>query len=221
MITVTFSGGPDEITVEPTVSVRRDPVPVTRELMDLLSGIVADGTVSAEEFRILDQWMMRNSDLTREFPFNILARQLSEILANGCVEIVELEKLREVVLQVLHPQSLGRIDLSGVKATPMTQPPPRIFFGEKSFVFTGNFFFGEKSECEKATTSRGGVCKSAVTRTTDYVVVGGKGSGAWIYGSYGSKVEKAIDNVRNGCGTAIVSEAHWVGALEGIFHERS
>jgi NAD-dependent DNA ligase len=189
--------------------------------MDLLGGIVADGVVTAEEFRILDQWLMQNSDLTREFPFNILARQLSEILADGRVEIAEFEKLHEVILQILHPLSLGCIDLSKVKETPMTQPPPHITFAERAFVFTGNFYFGEKSACEKATTSRGGLCKRSVTRATDYIVVGGKGSADWIYGSYGSKIEKAIDNVRSGCGTAIISEARWAQALDRISSEES
>jgi DNA polymerase-3 subunit epsilon len=210
----TFAAGPVEITVEHTVLRRRDPGPAARELMDLLSGIVADGVIDADEFRLLDQWLMQNSDLTREFPFNVLATQLSTILEGGRIELEELERLREVVLQILHPKSLGCIDLSTVKETPITQPPPRISFAGKMFVFTGRFYFGEKSQCARATTDKGGICKGSVTRATDYVVVGGKGSPEWIYGNYGSKIAQAVENIRNGCTTAILSEEHWVAALE-------
>lgn len=208
--------GPVGITFTRTALRRRDPSPAVRELMELLSGIVADGVIDTEEFRVLDEWLMQNSNLSREYPFNVLVTHLSRILEDGRVETKELEQLREVVLQILHPESLGSIDLATVKQTPLTQPPPRVSFAGRIFVFTGNFEFGEKSECERATIDKGGICKPNVTRATDYVVVGGKGSPEWVYGNYGTKIEKAVERIRNGCTTAIVSESHWVAALASI-----
>jgi hypothetical protein len=212
-ITERFAAGPVMVTSERSVVRQRDPGPATRELMDLLSGIVADGTIDIDEFRILDTWLMRNSDLSGEFPFNVLATQLSKILEDGGVQFEELQRLQDLVLQILHPQSLGFIDLSAVQDTPLTQPAPRISFPGKIFVFTGEFYFGGRPECEQATTERGAICKPTITRKTDYLVVGGQGSQDWICGSYGTKIEKAVANVRNGSTTAIISEAHWVSAL--------
>ncbi len=211
--TQTIVAGPIEITFATTTLRRREPSPVVRELLELLSSIVADGVIDTEEFRVLDEWLMQNNDLSREYPFNILVTHLSKILECGCVEVEELERLRETVLQILHPESLGRIDLSTVNGTPLTQPPPRVSFTGKVFVFTGNFVFGEKSECERATKDKGGICKQNVTRATDYVVVGRNGSPEWAYGNYGTKVEKTVDNIRHGSTTAILSETHWVAAL--------
>lgn len=213
--THTFTSAPVEIGLESTRPLRRDSGPATRELMDLLAGIVADDVVNAEEFRVLDQWLMVNGDLSCEYPFNVLARQLSTMSARGPLDVAQLRRLHEVALQILHPRSLGLIDLSTVEETPITQPPPIVSFAGKVFVFTGNFYFGEKSECEQAVIIHGGTTKKGVTRATDYVVVGGKGSPEWSRGSFGSKIEKAVINIRAGCLTAIISEAHWAKAVTG------
>jgi DNA polymerase-3 subunit epsilon len=209
----TVVGGPVELTITTTRPRRRDPIPATRELIQLLSGIVSDGHVDMDEFRLLDGWLIQNSDFCNEYPFNILVTRLADILADGHIDQTELERLREVILQIIHPQSLGSIDLDRLQQTPLTQPPPTIQFSGKIFVFTGNFDFGEKGDCERATTSRGGVCKKTVTRATDYVVVGAQGSPEWVCGHYGTKIEKAVMNIRSGRPTAVVSEAQWSAAL--------
>ena len=180
--------------------------------MELLSGIVADGVIDIEEFRILDQWLMWNRDLSREFPFNVLVTQLCKILEDG-FGVQDLERLQDLALEILHPESLGRMDLDAISETPLTQPPPRICFSGRQFVFTGNFYFGKKAQCERATSDQGGTFKDTVTHATDYVVVGGKGSPDWIHGNYGSKIEKAVSNIRNGATTAVISEAHWFDVL--------
>jgi len=121
-----------------------------------------------------------------------------------------------LTLEILHPESLGRLDLSTISKTPLTQPPPQIRFSGREFVLTGNFYFGKKAECQRATSHCGGICKDTVTLATDYVVVGGKGSQFWIYGKYGSKIQKAITNIRDGATTAIVSEETWFNAISPI-----
>jgi hypothetical protein len=210
------SSGRLEIRIEQHLPIARDPRPQLQELKELLAGIVADGAIDAEGFRTLDQWLLYNVDLADEHPFNLLISQLGEILLSGTATVHGLAKLHEIALQILHPQSLGCIDVSCVEATPMTQPPPVVEFTGKLFVFTGNFYFGEKAICERATMERGGLCKGNVTRATHYVVVGGKGSPEWLYGCFGSKIEKAIANVRSGFPTAVISEAHWAHALDRV-----
>lgn len=184
-----------------------------RELMALLSVIIADGVIDDEEVRSLDAWMMGNVSLSREFPFNVLATQLSRVLGNGCPNMRELSHLMDLARQILHPASLGTIDLRTVEDTPLTQPPPAVLFPAQTFVFTGEFLFGEKSECERVTTDLGGIRKAGVTKATDYVVAGALGSGEWIHGCYGTKIQKAIENIRGGSTTSIISEAHWFAAV--------
>jgi hypothetical protein len=217
----TLITGRVEMTITTTRPRRRDPIPATRELIDLLSAIVSDDTIDLDEFRLLDEWLMQNSQLCNEYPFNVLVTRLSEILGDGHIDQSELEGLRELVMQIIHPDSLGSIELDSLNETPLTQPPPTIRFQGKIFVFTGEFEFGEKSICEGVTASFGSICRKNVTRATDYVVVGAKGSPDWVCGHYGTKIEKAVANLRDGCTTAVVSEAHWAAALARAYRTGS
>ena len=55
--------------------------------------------------------------------------------------------------------------------------------------------------------SAGGCVKSGVSKKTDYVVVGKFGSSAWAFGSYGTKVEKALGlQLTGSSGVQIISE---------------
>jgi hypothetical protein len=45
-----------------------------------------------------------------------------------------------------------------------------------------------------------------VTQTLDFLVIGDKSSPAWVYSTYGRKVEAVIENQKNGYKTTIISE---------------
>jgi DNA polymerase III subunit epsilon len=192
---------------------KRDPRPAVADLMDILKGIVSDGVITEEEARDLDRWLTRNGDLTHVWPMNALAAKLGTIMADGIIEQSELDDLREAVLQIRHPESLARLDLAKVTGVPFTQPPPRVVFQGRTFVFTGRFLFGTRAKCEQAVSERGGICKPDVSRTTAYVVVGTLKSDEWVRSSHGRKIEKLIENVRSGCHGAVISEEHWAEAV--------
>jgi DNA polymerase-3 subunit epsilon len=209
---VVSTGG---VSIEFTTSTikQRDPGPAIADLMEVLSDIVSDGVITEEEARDLDRWLTRNGDLTHVWPINILASRLGTIMADGIIEQSELDDLREAVLQITHPESLSRVDLTSVKDVPFTQPPPRVVFQGRTFVFTGRFLFGARAKCEQAVEDRGGVCKADVTRATDYLVVGALKSEDWIRSSHGRKIRKLIENVRSGCHGAVISEEQWADAV--------
>ena len=54
----------------------------------------------------------------------------------------------------------------------------------------------------------------SVTKTCDYVVVGGIGNENWTMGNYGAKVKKALDWQAKGINVQILSEAALYNAME-------
>lgn len=100
-------------------------------------------------------------------------------------------------------------------ASPFDQPPPPVEFTGRTFVFTGEFSFDTRKGCEEPTIARGGTAPSkSVSRKTDYLVIGTRGSPAWKRGSYGSKIEKAIVLAKEHGKPAIISEDHWVAQMK-------
>ena len=102
--------------------------------------------------------------------------------------------------------------------SPFDQPPPRVVFKGKSFLFTGQFEFGSRKECQKAVIMRGGIAsdRKQVSHLIDYLVVGSVGSKVWSKGSYGNKIESAILARRQHGTPAIISEEHWIAAMKEV-----
>ena len=99
--------------------------------------------------------------------------------------------------------------------SPFDHPQPKVFFEDKTFLFTGNFHFGSRKDCQKAVALRGGIPSDQkdVSRAIDYLVVGSEGNKTWSKGSYGNKIEAAILARREHGKPAIISEEHWATAL--------
>ncbi len=96
---------------------------------------------------------------------------------------------------------------------PVDHPAPAITWPDSVFVFTGNFAFGPRAECERQVTQLGGVCERGVTRRTNFLVTGTFGSRDWVHTSFGRKIEKAVQYRDAGLPLAIVAEDHWTAAL--------
>ncbi len=96
------------------------------------------------------------------------------------------------------------------------EPTPEIIFEGRSFCLTGVFEFenGDRNKCEDAIRARGGVCWQHPSRDLDYLVIGTFVENAWAHKGYGRKIEAALEQRRNRAKCKIVSEAHWVKALQ-------
>jgi len=163
------------------------------ELKSILSEIVADGVLSDEETLALQGWLDENASLKGNFPFDKIFEIVSKALADGILENEERESMLCLFEQITDPVSkacaCGDIDING-----------------KTFCLTGEFDFGERSEVQAVLVKRGGIPVSGVTRKTDYVIVGNKGSDAWCAGNYGTKVMKALELQSKGFPIKIVRE---------------
>ena len=99
--------------------------------------------------------------------------------------------------------------------SPFDRPQPSVSFPKRTFIFTGKFAFGTRKACQDAVISRGGSApdQKTVSHLVDYLVIGTDGSKAWRRGTYGNKIEDAILSRRDYGSPAIISEEHWVAAL--------
>ena len=82
----------------------------------------------------------------------------------------------------------------------------------KKCCLTGDFSYGSKSEFEKYITERGGSVSPSMTKTTQILIVGSKGSVAWSHNNYGSKVEKALQYRKQGADVRIIREQDFLSA---------
>jgi len=87
-----------------------------------------------------------------------------------------------------------------------TQAAEAVTMAGRSFCFTGR---GRRSRGEMtlAVKQRGGVVHTRVTRATDYLVVGEKGSKRWKYPFCGNKTAAALRLIAAGGGIMILGEA--------------
>ena len=108
-------------------------------------------------------------------------------------------------------QNLQRTDLSLCDA-----PAPEIIFEGRSFCLTGVFEFsgGNRDQCEEAVRARGGICWQHPNHDLDYLVIGTFVEGSWAHEGYGRKIEKTLECKRTGAYCKVVSEAHWLDALQ-------
>jgi hypothetical protein len=167
--------------------------------------------MSSEECR--EHWR-RYLFLTRDFdsdadslkPFDMAALQAVQIPENWSSSDAFRQFRDELVDDILHDES------------PFDRPQPDVSFPGRTFMFTGKFTFGTRKACQDAVVSRGGSApdQKSVSHLIDCLVIGTEGSKAWRRGTYGNKIEDAILFRRDYGSPAIISEEHWVTALNKI-----
>ena len=183
------------------------------EMVGLVRGVVADGTVSAEEAQRLSEWARENPEIATRYPANLLARRLERIFMDGRADRKERSRLAEMLGQLAeNPTGFGggyplATDL------PLTTPPPEVVFEGQSFVFGGEMAYGPLHACEREVRERGGVCERTINRRTDYVVIGGLAASDWAQTDFGHLIDDVVEYGERGVPIAVITEDHWVNAL--------
>lgn len=184
---------------------------VAAELLGTAKGVVFDRAVNLDEMAGLSRWLDEHPEAQSSFPGRELAARLQQIYADGVVTPEEQQSLLEYLTLVTGAPVSGNAAASDrPTALPFDRPPPTLMFSGGNFVLTGNFAFGTRQACIDLTRSLGGVVKTSVSRSIDYLVVGALGSEEWITSAYGRKIEKGVELRDSGSPLAIVDEAHWL-----------
>lgn len=183
------------------------------ELLGMCKGLIADGVVNDEEAIALRVWLQNHSAVAMAFPGRELAERLQRVFADGVLHVDERIELEQMLGDLVGEGrgQMGSMDQS--TRLPLNEPEPTIFFEGKRYVFTGNFCMSRR-ECHQKVIDRAGTIGEAVTKSTDYLVVGSIASEAWYAAAWGHKIMRAMDLRGRGHPIAIVSEAHWLATLE-------
>lgn len=181
------------------------------ELVGVIQGIVADGTVSAEEAERLSAWTEANPDVASRWPANLLALRLAKIMADGRVDAGERRSLSALLGPLASPSRWLAASLA--TDLPVDDPPPPVLFESRTFVFAGEMVFGPRRSCEREVTELGGACERTVSRRTDYLVLGGLAALDWTQEGFGAQVDAAVRLRARGAPVAIIAEEHWAQAL--------
>ena len=162
-------------------------------LQTLLSEITRDGVLSRTEMGNLCEWLTENRSLRGNYPYDKIFFTVERALNDGAFTEAELREMQTLFRQVTDPvancaNSFG-ICLTG-----------------KTYCLTGEFAYGDRARVQARLAAMGGIPLNNVTRKTDFVIVGSRGSDAWCAGTYGTKVKKALEMQEKGLPIQILRE---------------
>ncbi|BBP99114.1 hypothetical protein BSFA1_42430 [Burkholderia sp. SFA1] len=184
------------------------------ELIGIVKGVLADGSVSQGEAEFLLRWMESNRDVAALWPASVIYPRISAALADGVLDLREEGELLELLLQTVGGNKApDQGESSNSTTLPLTRPAREVVFAERTFCFTGKFFSGTRDWCHRQVHERGGIPADGITKKLHYLVIGEIGSRDWLHSTYGTKIQKAASYATSGAPLIIVSEEHWAKHL--------
>ena len=183
------------------------------QLLRICRGFLQDNFLSEDEIRELGNWLELHQEVLGEWPGNVIAQRVQQVLADGIVTEQERAGLQKLLEKAAGARPEVKVALTLATRLPVDEPPPNVVFQGRSFCFTGEFILGSREKCQQSVLERGGLCHDKVMSTTDFLVIGTVASRRWAHEVYGRKIEAAVSLKDSGHGLAIISEEHWTGFL--------
>lgn len=196
------------ITIEEALSIQKSirqyldlvttsPVTLATQILDgIMTGIIADGNISDDEAKHLRQWLYDNIYLSGHYPFNRLLSILEKTLEDGFISDDEAKQITDVIRNLLDPIEALKGDMMPLKG--------------KHICLSGNFSYGPKKEVEAYILAREGIVDQIVKMTTDILVIGNSECRSYAFGTYGTKVKKAMSFNDKGCNIEIMKESDFI-----------
>ncbi len=199
------------------ITLRRRQDRATDELVGLCRGLLADGHVSQTEAEFLKDWIERNAEFVGSYPFDRIYQVLHRVLADGFIDDDESADLHDTLIRFVGGEALSPAaqTTSLASTLPLCSPIPTLIYPERTFVVTGTFSFGTRSNVHAAIEAKGGGVTDSVSRKVSFLVIGDLGSRDWINSNSGRKIQQAIELREKGIQINIVSEQHWHKSIAG------
>jgi hypothetical protein len=183
------------------------------EMLGLAKGMLADGTINAEEARYLHDWGANHPDALMQWPLSLIFSRLRQFFADGRIDEDERLELQEILASLVGGTASLMLGYEAGTTLPLDNPPPRIYWDQEVFVFTGRFAYGPRRICEMEAITRGAAVADDVTPSTTFLVIGSFGSRDWAQSNYGRKIQRAVKLRDEGFPLRIVGEDHWATAV--------
>jgi hypothetical protein len=191
-----------------------------RRLHGLLHGIIIDNKITDNEIYDLHDWLLDYENFHQHWPFCEVFGIVSKIIEDEkitederkelydfCCDFSEKVHLDQIIHDEIYTRGFIKSDAPVLEPISLLcEKPEYINFEKKSFCFTGLAKTGPRWMLENMLRDLNGFPADRVTQTLDFLVIGDKSSPAWVYSTYGRKVEAVIENQKNGYKTTIISE---------------
>jgi len=180
-------------------------------LVGIAEGLICDGELNDREIFFLRSWLEANKSLIDHWPVSIIYEKVQEVIKDNIITNEE----RQHLLQTLQELVGGDVEEYCFDNVTSIVPNENVIIKIplSIFCFTGEFLFGTRQYCESIVEKKGGVTTSSLTKKVDYLIIGERPSPEWKHGSYGTKIEKAMEYKLKGVPINIVQESEWVKAL--------
>lgn len=184
------------------------------EMIGLLRGIIANGSVTPVAVIELGKWLLRNQEAATTWPVSAVLDEVGPILGTRQITKPDCARLHSLFLRVTGPDA--GLHENAATRLPLSDPSPDVMFAGHVFVFTGKFLYGSRQVCRAAVVERGATWGENITRETSYLIIGAIGSADWVHSAYGRKIEHAVQLRASGHPLAIIAEDRWVTFLDQI-----
>ena len=190
-------------------------------LSGLVHGILVDGMLSDNEVKLLQLWLNSNSFLKGTYPFDELMVLVSSVLEDGFISEDERNNMLAFMSNLIEfkdSYNLSESTFSSLReqcsVSGICSKNPTIEFKNKKFCFTGESYRASRFEMAQQIEQYGGIFKSSISKSIDYLVVGNAGNPCWAYSCYGRKIEDAMNYRKSGVKIQIINEDDLWRALD-------
>lgn len=183
-------------------------------LVGLVHGILADGQLLDAEITYLHDWLVANESLALSWPGSAILQRIRAAAEDGRIDPAERAHLQQTLEQLIGG-TLEEAAASAAVCQLAIDEVEGVELAGRVFVLTGDFAYGPRASCIRAINQRGGEVAAGVTKKTHYVVVGGLGSPEWKHGSFGSKIERAMQLKQQGHRLLVVHEDALTASMFG------
>ncbi|MDA7921299.1 BRCT domain-containing protein [Verrucomicrobiales bacterium] len=195
-----------------------------QKLQGILHGIMADGHISLEEAKGLQDWINSNEQLKGSYPYDELDSLLMSVLKDGKIDDEEQSLLVGFFEDFIEYSFAKQLKdetrrVKGNLPKLMKLPAvcsncPEIEFKARRFTFTGTSMKATRNDIADQITKLGGVFAKGLSQKTEFLVVGAGGNPCWAFSCYGRKVEEAVQLRKEGHKIQIIHESDFWDALE-------
>jgi NAD-dependent DNA ligase len=183
-------------------------------LMGMVTGMLADQQLNKLEIQMLATWLGEHKEVTLHWPGFVIARKVEEIMEDGVITEVERAHLQQVLTDLI----ASEFAITGSTSPEVSNLPINdvvtVILRNAGVCHTGEFMFGTRAACERATLKAGGMPSDSVSKKVQYVVVGTRVSPAWAHTSFGRKIQRAAELQQEGCPIEIISERRWLESMQ-------
>jgi NAD-dependent DNA ligase len=181
-------------------------------LTGIAQGLLCDGELNDKEILFLNEWLRENEAVSQSWPADIIAARVRDVLRDGVITASERDYLVTTLEELIGGDS-GQLAAPTHVTELAFDHVERLTYQGFRFCLTGDFIYAPRRNCEELIELRGGVVGSSVTKKLNYLVVGERGSTEWKHGSFGTKIERAIELKREGLPILIVRESLWTASI--------